>query len=105
MRGCSFFVLWSIYPRGLGYGDVRLSGVLGIALGYVGSGELVVGVYAGFLLGGVGRRSALVLRIVDRKGYPFGPFMLVGALVGTAGRRMAVRSRQRLRVTGRRTAA
>ena len=23
-----------------------------------------------------------VLRVVDRKGYPFGPFMLVGALVG-----------------------
>ena len=41
--GLLYFVLWFIYPRGLGYGDVRLSGVLGIALGYVGTAELVVG--------------------------------------------------------------
>ena len=31
--GLLFFVLWYIHPRGLGYGDVRLSGILGIALG------------------------------------------------------------------------
>ena len=31
--GGMFFVLWFVYPRGLGYGDVRLSGVLGLALG------------------------------------------------------------------------
>ena len=55
--GLLYYVLWFVYPRGLGFGDVRLSGVLGIALGYVGTAELVVGVYAGFLLGG-SRRSA-----------------------------------------------
>ena len=38
--------------------------------------------YAGFLLGGIGGLLLSVLRIVDRKAYPFGPFMLVGALVG-----------------------
>ena len=72
----------SPYPRGLGYGDVRLSGILGIALGYVGTAELVVGVYAGFLLGGVGGALLSMLRIVHRKHLPFGPFMLVGAVVG-----------------------
>ena len=36
-----FFVLWFIYPRGLGYGDVRLSGVLGLALGWLGWAELL----------------------------------------------------------------
>jgi leader peptidase (prepilin peptidase)/N-methyltransferase len=80
--GGTFLVLWLIYPRGMGYGDVRLSGVLGIALGYLGWGPLLVGVYAGFLLGGVGGTLLTVLRIVDRKAYPFGPFMLLGALVG-----------------------
>ena len=50
----SFYALWWIYPRGLGFGDVRLAGVLGLALGYLGWGELLVGLYAGFLLGGVG---------------------------------------------------
>jgi leader peptidase (prepilin peptidase)/N-methyltransferase len=66
----------------MGYGDVRLSGVLGIALGYVGWSELLTGVYAGFLLGGVGGLLLSLLRLVDRKAYPFGPFMLVGAVVG-----------------------
>jgi leader peptidase (prepilin peptidase) / N-methyltransferase len=82
VAGGTFFVLWFVHPRGMGYGDVRLSGVLGIALGYLGWAELLTGVYAGFLLGGVGGLLLSALRIVDRKAYPFGPFMLVGALVG-----------------------
>lgn len=82
VAGGTFFLLWFIYPRGMGYGDVRLSGVLGIALGYLGWSELLVGVYAGFILGGVGGALLSLLRIVDRKAYPFGPFMLVGAVVG-----------------------
>ncbi len=82
VAGGTFFLLWFVYPRGLGYGDVRLSGLLGISLGYLGWGELLTGVYAGFLLGGVGGLLLSVLRIVDRKAYPFGPFMLVGAVVG-----------------------
>lgn len=78
----AFFVLWFIYPRGLGFGDVRLSAVLGLALGYLGWSEWVVGIYGGFLLGAVIGGLLSVLKVLDRKGYPFGPFMLVGALVG-----------------------
>ncbi len=80
--GLVFFLLWFVYPQGLGYGDVRLSGVLGLALGYVGTAELLVGVYGGFLLGGVGGGLLSALRIVERRSFPFGPFMLVGALLG-----------------------
>jgi leader peptidase (prepilin peptidase) / N-methyltransferase len=82
--GLVYGVLWFVYPAGLGYGDVRLSGVLGIALGFLGWGQLVVGLYAGFLLGGV---VGLVLRVtglVPQRHIPFGPFMLLGALVGAA---------------------
>jgi leader peptidase (prepilin peptidase) / N-methyltransferase len=82
IAGGTFFVLWFVYPRGMGYGDVRLSGILGVVLGYLGWGELLTGVYAGFLVGGLGGGLLSVLRIVDRKAYPFGPFMLVGALLG-----------------------
>jgi leader peptidase (prepilin peptidase) / N-methyltransferase len=82
IAGGTFLLMWIIYPRGMGYGDVRLSGVLGIALGFVGWGALLVGVYAGFLLGGLGGALLSALRIVDRKAYPFGPFMLLGAVVG-----------------------
>jgi leader peptidase (prepilin peptidase)/N-methyltransferase len=82
VAGGSFFVLWFVYPRGMGYGDVRLSGVLGIALGYLGWAELLTGIYAGFVVGGFGGLLLSLLRIVDRKAYPFGPFMLVGAVLG-----------------------
>jgi leader peptidase (prepilin peptidase)/N-methyltransferase len=80
--GGMFFVLWFIYPRGLGYGDVRLSGVLGLALAWVGWSELLVGIGAGLILGGVG--GGLLALVTRRRDYPLGPFMLVGALVGIA---------------------
>lgn len=80
--GGFYFLLWVVYPRGLGFGDVRLSGPLGLALGWIGWGPVLVGVYAGFLLGGVIGGLLAVIRIVERKGFPFGPFMLLGALVG-----------------------
>ncbi len=77
-----FFLLWFIYPRGLGYGDVRLSGLIGMALGWLGWTAVVVGTYAGFLLGAVIGGVLALLRVVDRKGYPFGPFMLFGVVLG-----------------------
>jgi leader peptidase (prepilin peptidase)/N-methyltransferase len=77
-----FFVLWFVYPRGLGYGDVRLSGLLAIPLGWIGVAPLVLGIYTGFLLGAVGGMLLSVLKVFHRKHYPFGPFMVVGAWLG-----------------------
>lgn len=80
--GGFYLLLWLVYPAGLGYGDVRLAGLLGLALGYLGWAQLVSGMYAGFLLGAVGGGVLAVAKLVDRRRYPFGPFMLLGALVG-----------------------
>lgn len=80
--GGTYFVLWFVYPRGMGYGDVRLAGLLGIALGHLGWSETLTGLYAGFILGALGGLGLALLRLVDRKASPFGPWMLVGALVG-----------------------
>jgi len=80
--GGFYFAMWFIYPKGLGYGDVRLSGLLGLALGYLGWSEVLVGMYSGFLLGGVGGGLLSLVKVFDRKRYPFGAFMLLGALVG-----------------------
>jgi leader peptidase (prepilin peptidase)/N-methyltransferase len=80
--GGLFVLLWFVYPRGLGYGDVRLSGVLGIALGWLGWGAVLVGMYAGLLLGGVLGLVLSLMHVVDRRNNPFGPYMLIGALVG-----------------------
>ena len=71
----------------MGYGDVRLSAVLGFALGYLGWPELLIGIYGGFVAFAVsGFVIALVRRDrqVLRTSYPFGPFLLVGALAGLA---------------------
>ena len=98
--GLLFFVLWYIHPRGLGYGDVRLSGILGIALGWVGTAELVVGVYAAFLLGGVGGALLSMLRIVRPQGLPVRPVHVRRCARGPAGRRLGGRSHHDVRRPG-----
>lgn len=79
--GAVFWLLW-LLTRGMGYGDVRLSGVLGLALGYLGWGELLLGTYSGFVLGAVGWIPLRLLGISKDRKVPFGPFMLLGAVVG-----------------------
>ncbi len=77
---CFYFVLAWVYPAGMGFGDVKLAGVLGLCLGWLGWGELVVGAFLGFLFGGV---LGLLLMAFGRAGrkskLPFGPYMLAGA--------------------------
>lgn len=80
--GGLFVVLWFVYPAGMGYGDVRLSGLLGLLLGQLGWPEVLVGLYGSFLVGGVLGVLLSRLQVVDRKRFPFGPFMLIGALAG-----------------------
>jgi leader peptidase (prepilin peptidase)/N-methyltransferase len=77
-----FFVQWFLFPSGLGYGDVRLSGLLGMALGWLGPVELLLGIFVGFVLGAVGGGLLSLLGVFHRKHYPFGPFMVLGALLG-----------------------
>lgn len=77
-----YFALAFAYPAGMGFGDVKLAGVLGTYLGWLGWGVLLVGGFLGFLLGGVVGGALMVVRRAGRKSkIPFGPFMLVGTLV------------------------
>jgi len=80
-----FHALWWFYPAGMGYGDVRLSAIVGFVLGYVGWAELLIGVYGAFLVFavlGVLRAAARRDRSALRTALPFGPFMLAGVLAG-----------------------
>jgi leader peptidase (prepilin peptidase)/N-methyltransferase len=64
----------------MGFGDVKLAGVLGAYLGWLGWSQLAVGAFMGFLLGGLG---GIVLMLAGRAGrksmIPYGPYMIVGA--------------------------
>jgi leader peptidase (prepilin peptidase) / N-methyltransferase len=77
-----YFVLWFAYPAGMGFGDVKLSGVLGLYLGFLGWGELLVGLFLGFFLGAVFGVALMAAQKGGRKtAVPFGPFMLLGVLI------------------------
>lgn len=79
-----YWLAGRFFGGAFGYGDVRLSASLGLALGALGFAETSIGGYAGFLLGGIVAPVLVKLRVVDRDGFAFGPFMLVGAVLGAA---------------------
>lgn len=71
------------YPGGMGFGDVKLAGVLGLFLGFLGWQQLIVGAFAAFIFGGIFSLGLLALRKANRRsGIPFGPWMLGGAWIG-----------------------
>ena len=73
------FVVRFAYPPGMGFGDVKLAGVLGMYLGYLGWGHLFAGTFLAFLLGGLWSLALLAARRGTLKSsIPFGPFMLAG---------------------------
>jgi leader peptidase (prepilin peptidase)/N-methyltransferase len=79
----AYFLMAMLYPGGMGFGDVKLAGVLGLYLGFLGWGALLVGAFAAFFLGGLYAIGLMIARKADRKsGIPFGPWMLIGAWIG-----------------------
>jgi leader peptidase (prepilin peptidase)/N-methyltransferase len=95
-----YFVLRVVRPAGMGGGDVKLAGIVGAALAWLGWGSLVVGAFAAFLLGGIFGVLLIALRRAGRKtAIPFGPWMLAGAWVGVvSGQAIAVWYVERLLV-------
>lgn len=77
-----FFALLWVLPGGMAYGDVRLAGVLGMALGWLGLAQLALGLYTGFVLGGVAGLVLSRLKVFHHRHSPFGPHMVIGALLG-----------------------
>jgi len=77
----AFYLLLAVVSNGgMGMGDVKLAGVLGLYLGFLGPAPLFVGIAAGFLLGGLYGVGVLLSGKGGRKtAIPFGPFMIAGA--------------------------
>lgn len=77
-----YFVLAWIYPAGMAFGDVKLAGVVGLYLGWLGWAPLIVGTFCGFALGAVFGLALIVARRARLKTkIPFGPWMLAGAMI------------------------
>jgi len=80
--GLGYLVLALLRPTGLGMGDVKLGAVLGAWLGWLGWGAVVLGVLAGFVLGGLAGLVLLATRRATRTTtIAFGPWLLLGAAV------------------------
>lgn len=82
--GLSFFlVVKLIYPAGMGSGDVKMAGMLGLMVGYPG---IVLSVWAAAVFGGA---AALVLLTLGGRGrkdaIPFGPFLSFGGIAALLG--------------------
>ncbi len=76
-----FTALHLVSPRSMGFGDVKLSFVLGLALGWLGVGETIVGLFLGFVYGALIGVFLIVTHIRTRKDHvPFGPFLAAGAM-------------------------
>jgi len=78
--GGFFFVAAVLYPRGMGMGDVKLAGVLGLYLGKAIGPAILIALLAGVLIGAaiIARKGATEGR---KTAVPFGPFLALGGMV------------------------
>jgi leader peptidase (prepilin peptidase) / N-methyltransferase len=78
-----FFLLWWFYPKGIGFGDVRLAGVLGAGLSWISWGALYVGFASSFLLGALFGVALMMRDGTGRKTrLAFGPPLALGGVIG-----------------------
>jgi leader peptidase (prepilin peptidase)/N-methyltransferase len=77
-----FFVIALIAPAGMGMGDVKLSALVGLYLGYLSWGRVFLGFFLAFLAGAVVGIGLMIGGRAGRKtAIPFGPFIALGAII------------------------
>ncbi|MEY2399286.1 MAG: leader peptidase (prepilin peptidase) / N-methyltransferase [Actinomycetota bacterium] len=82
----ALLVLHLVSPSGMGFGDVRLALLIGLDLGWLGTSEVILGIFAGFLLAAVIGLLLIVTRVRGRRdAVPFGPFLAAGTLFVLVG--------------------
>jgi leader peptidase (prepilin peptidase)/N-methyltransferase len=79
--GGGFLLVAVVSPRGMGMGDVKLAGLIGLVLGSLGLRYVLVAAGAGIALGGIGAILALLMGRGRKDAIPFGPFLAAGAVV------------------------
>ncbi|MEV6272293.1 prepilin peptidase [Kribbella sp. NPDC051936] len=77
-----YLLLVVAYPAGMGWGDVKLSGLVGGVLAFLSWQTFLIGAFAAFLLGAVVGVAVMLAGRGGRKtALPFGPFMIGGVLL------------------------
>ena len=78
----AYLLLGLARPGQLGGGDIKLAGLAGLALGWLGWRAVLTGAALGFILAGLGSLVLLAAhRVTLRGAISFGPFLLGGALL------------------------
>ncbi len=82
----ALFALHIISPAGMGFGDVRLAGLIGLDLGWLGAQQAMLGIFSGFVFAAVvGLALLATRRKKGRDAVPFGPFLALGTLFVLCG--------------------
>jgi len=77
-----FFALFYAVPKGIGFGDVRLAGLCGGFLGWIGYREVVLAFLVSFVVAGVPAAVLLAMHKVQRRTQiPFGPALAAGTVI------------------------
>jgi len=80
--GGIYLLLGLIRPGGIGGGDIKLAGLVGLALGWLGWRAVLGGAALGFVLAALAGLALLAARRVTlRSQISFGPFLIGGALL------------------------
>lgn len=79
--GAFYFILFFIYPAGMGFGDVKLAPIIGAQVGFFGwIPEVRALIFAYLIVGPVAILLLIFGRARMKTGFPFGPFMAAGAI-------------------------
>ena len=77
-----FFTLNFVNPRWMAFGDVRLAGLIGLGLGWLGARQALLGFFLAFLLGSIVGVALIAAKRIERKApIPFGVFLAAGAFL------------------------
>jgi leader peptidase (prepilin peptidase)/N-methyltransferase len=76
-----FFVMNLVSPRSLGFGDVRLSPLLGLSLGWLGVGDVILGFFTANVVGAVVGVTLIATKKMKRdQPVPYGVFLATGTI-------------------------
>jgi leader peptidase (prepilin peptidase)/N-methyltransferase len=76
-----FWVLAVAYPHSVGFGDVKLAGLLGLHLGWLSWSTVLIGAMGSFFMVGFGGVALAGNRRVEQRAVPLGPCLILASML------------------------